>query len=157
FVYAGNSPVEQANNLAGHCISHYDPAGLLQLNQISLTGSPLSTARCFIQDAENAEVIANWRQGEMDNTLSQEIFVNQKAYDATGSILLTQDAKGHQQRLFYDIAGQCIGHCLTISGEPERVLVQSITYTANGNIVREEWGNGVVSWNEYEPQTQRLI
>ncbi|MBN4866757.1 MULTISPECIES: RHS repeat-associated core domain-containing protein [Providencia] len=157
FVYAGNSPVEQANNLAGHCISHYDPAGLLQLNQISLTGSPLSTARCFIQDAENAEVIANWRQGEMDNTLSQEIFVNQKAYDATGSILLTQDAKGHQQRLFYDIAGQCIGHWLTISSEPERVLVQSITYTANGNIVREEWGNGVVSWNDYEPQTQRLI
>lgn len=157
FVYAGHSPVEQASNLAGHCISHYDTAGLLQLNQVSLTGMPLSTARRFIQDAENAEVIINWQQDEMDNALAQAKFVNQKKCDATGSILLALDAKGHQQRLAYDIAGQCISQWLTVFEETEQTLVQSIDYTAGGYIEREVLGNGVVSWYEYEPQTQRLI
>lgn len=157
FIYAGHSPIEQANNLAGHCIFHYDTAGLLQLNQVSLTGVPLSTTRRFIQDAEKAEVIVNWQQNERDSALSNEFFIHQKTLDATGAIIRTLDAKGHQQRLTYDIAGQCISHWLTIFEETEQALIQSITYTASGQIGREELGNGVVSWHEYEPQTQRLI
>ena len=157
FIYAGHSPIEQANNLAGHCIFHYDTAGLLQLNQVSLTGVPLSTTRRFIQDAENAEVIVNWQQKERDSALSNEFFIHQKTLDATGALLSTIDAKGHQQRLAYNIAGQCKGIWLTLYEDTEQVIVKAIYYCAGGQIWCEELGNGCVSWYEYEPQTQRLI
>jgi insecticidal toxin complex protein TccC len=42
FVYAGSSVAEQSLNLAGQSVRHYDTAGRVQLNGLSLSGVPLS-------------------------------------------------------------------------------------------------------------------
>jgi YD repeat-containing protein len=45
---------------------------------------------------------------------------------------------------------------LTAAGGTEQVIVRSLTYSAAGQKLREEHGNGVVTTYTYEPQTQRL-
>lgn len=61
FVYAGNSDAEKERNLAGQCISHYDTAGLLQTDSVTLTGEPLSVTRRLLKDADNPDAVADWQ------------------------------------------------------------------------------------------------
>jgi insecticidal toxin complex protein TccC len=76
--------------------------------------------------------------------------------NATGAVLTTTDAKGNTQRVAYDVAGLLSGSWLTLKGGTEQVIVKSLTYSAAGQKLREEHGNGVVTTYTYEPQTQRL-
>lgn len=77
--------------------------------------------------------------------------------DATGAVLTTTDAKGNLQRMAYDVAGLLSGSWLTLKDGTEQVIVKSLTYSAAGQKLREEHGNGVVTTYEYEPETQRLV
>ncbi|MDN0108986.1 hypothetical protein QVN76_19210, partial [Yersinia rochesterensis] len=77
--------------------------------------------------------------------------------DALGQPITQTDAKGHHQRMAYNRAGQLIGSWLTVNGGSEQVIVQSLTYSAAGQKLREESGNGVVTEYRYEAETQRLI
>ncbi|MBD2824816.1 RHS repeat protein [Xenorhabdus szentirmaii] len=160
FVYAGHTDAEKAYNLAGKCILHYDTAGLLQTNSVTLTGVPLSVTRCLLKDADNPDTMANW-QGEgisaWNDLLDGIEYVSLTTTDATGTVLTTTDARGNQQRVAYDVAGRLSGSWLTLKGGTEQTIVASLTYSAAGQKLREEHGNGVVTTYEYEPQTQRLI
>ncbi|TCB90301.1 RHS repeat protein, partial [Kosakonia quasisacchari] len=42
-------------------------------------------------------------------------------------------------------------------GGSEQVIVKSLTYSAAGQKLREEHGNGVVTTYSYEAETQRLV
>ncbi|MEX5354441.1 hypothetical protein WCE02_24340, partial [Pseudomonas juntendi] len=53
-------------------------------------------------------------------------------------------------------AGQLSGSWLTIAGKAEQVIVQSVSYSAAGQKLREVHGNGVVTTYTYEPDIQRL-
>ena len=160
FVYADNTSAEKALNLAGMCVSHYDTAGLVQTDSIALNGVPLSVSRRLIKEADNPDVITDW-QG--DNTsawnrlLAAESFTTLSTADAHGAVLSTTDAKGHVQRVEYNVAGLLSGSWLRVKGGAEQVMVKSLTYSAAGQKLREEHGNGVVNTYTYEPQTQRLI
>ncbi|ACK45138.1 RHS repeat domain-containing protein [Shewanella baltica] len=160
FVYADNTSAEKALNLAGMCVSHYDTAGLVQTDSIALNGVPLSVSRRLIKEADNPDVITDW-QG--DNTsawnrlLAAESFTTLSTADAHGAVLSTTDAKGHVQRVEYNVAGLLSGSWLRVKGGAEQVMVKSLTYSAAGQKLREEHGNGVVTTYTYEPQTQRLI
>ncbi|WP_258041660.1 RHS repeat-associated core domain-containing protein [Citrobacter amalonaticus] len=160
FVWAGNSAEEKALNLVGQCISHYDTAGLVQTDSVALTGVPLSVTRRLLKDADNPDVVADW-QGEnasaWNNLLSAGTYSTLSTTDATGAVLSTTDAKGNQQRVAYDVAGQLSGSWLTLKGGTEQVIVASITYSAGGQKLREAHGNGVVTTYTYEPETQRLV
>ncbi|HGJ5882930.1 hypothetical protein [Arsenophonus sp.] len=46
---------------------------------------------------------------------------------------------------------------LTLKSGHEQVIVKSLTYAANGQKLREEHGNGIVTSYRYEPETQRLV
>ncbi|MEX5354437.1 RHS repeat protein, partial [Pseudomonas juntendi] len=70
--------------------------------------------------------------------------------------LTTLDAAGNLQRVAYDVAGQLSGSWLTIAGKAEQVIVQSVSYAAAGQKLREVHGNGVVTTYIYESDTQRL-
>lgn len=159
FVYAGNSAEEKALNLAGACVSHYDTAGLVQTDSITLSGVPLSVTRRLLKDADNPDVVANW-QGEdtsaWNDLLEGETYTTLTTADATGAMLTTTDAKGNQQRVAYDVAGLLSGSFLTLKGGKEQAVVASLTYSAAGKKLREEHGNGVVSTYTYEAETQRL-
>ncbi|MGF7479901.1 RHS repeat-associated core domain-containing protein [Providencia sp. SP181] len=157
FIYAGSSIDEQKANLAGACVGHYDTAGLLVLKQISLQGKPLLTTRQFILKIEERETDVNWTNNEEKQKLETEEYGYQIHVDATGSLLKSIDAKGNQQRYAYNIAGQLKHHWLTINGQKERSVIQSVEYLASGQKQQEELGNHVLTQYEYEPQTQRLL
>ncbi len=154
FVYAGNSEAEKAKNLAGICTHHYDPAGLMQTDCIALTGVPLSITRQLLKDADKP---VNWPESNPESLLSAEKYTTQTIADATGAVLNTTDAAGHQQKVTYDIAGLLNTSRVTVKGGAEKIIIKSVEYSAAGQKLREEHGNGVVTTYTYEPQTQRLI
>ncbi|MGC6061455.1 RHS repeat-associated core domain-containing protein [Enterobacter kobei] len=159
FVYAGNADAEKDNNLAGVCISHYDTAGLVQTDSITLTGIPLSVTRRLLTDADNPDAAANWQGADAsvwNGLLAMETFTTLTTADATGAVLTTTDAKGNLQRVTYDVAGLLSGSWLTLKGGKEQTIVASLTYSAAGQKLREEHGNGVVTTYTYEAETQRL-
>ncbi|WP_368889459.1 RHS repeat-associated core domain-containing protein [Morganella morganii] len=157
FVYAGNSEAEKAKNLAGVCTHHYDPAGLMQTDSIALTGVPLSVTRRLLQDADNPDIAVNWPESNPGSLLSAEKYITQTTADATGAVLNTTDAAGHQQKVTYDIAGLLSTSRVTVKGGAEKIIIKSVAYSAAGQKLREEHGNGVVTTYTYEAQTQRLI
>lgn len=161
FVWAGNSAEEKALNLAGQCISHYDTAGLARTDSVALTGVPLTVTRRLLKDADSPDTVADW-QGE-DASAWNDLLAGENeehttltTADATGAVLTTTDAKGNMQRVAYDVAGLLSGSWLTMAGGKEQVIVASLTYSAAGQKLREEHGNGVVTTYTYEPETQRL-
>ncbi|MBB1585080.1 RHS repeat protein [Serratia sp. OS31] len=161
FVYAGNTDAEKALNLAGICVSHYDTAGLTQTDSVALTGVPLSVTRRLLKEADNPDVTADW-QGDDASAWNDLLAGESEGYttlttaDATGAVLTTTDAKGNLQRVAYDVAGLLLGSWLTLKGGKEQVIVASLTYSAAGQKLREEHGNGVVTTFTYEAETQRL-
>lgn len=157
FVYAGNSDAEKAKNLSGVCTHHYDPAGLMQTDSIALTGVPLSVTRQLLKEADNPDIAVNWPESNPESLLSAEKYTTQSIADATGTVLNITDAAGHQQKMTYDIAGLLSTSRVTVNGGAEKIIIKSVTYSAAGQKLREEHGNGVVTTYTYEPQTQRLI
>ncbi|NHB98660.1 RHS repeat-associated core domain-containing protein [Photorhabdus stackebrandtii] len=159
FVYAGNSVEEKALNLAGLCVSHYDTAGLTQTDSVALTGVPLSVTRRLLKDADNPDAVADWKGTDAsvwNDLLDAETYTTLSTADATGVMLTTTDAKGNLQRVAYDVAGLLSGSWLTLKGGKEQTVVKSLTYSAAGQKLREEHGNGVVTTYTYEAETQRL-
>ncbi|KLP59621.1 hypothetical protein ABR39_01105, partial [Enterobacter genomosp. O] len=159
FVWAGNSVEEKALNLAGVCIGHYDTAGLTQTDSMALTGVPLSVTRRLLKEADNPDVVAGWQGAGVsvrNGLLADGAHTTLTAADAAGAVLATTDAKGNRQRVAYDVAGRVAGRWLTVKGGTEQVIVRSLTYSAAGQTLREEHGNGVVTTYTYEAETQRL-
>ncbi|WP_235855217.1 RHS repeat protein [Kosakonia quasisacchari] len=156
FMYAGNTEADQALNIAGVCVSHYDPAGLLSMSRVSLSGVPLSVTRQLLPD----DALADWQGADAsawNDLLAGETYTTTSTVDAAGNVLTTTDAKGNIQRVAFDVAGLLKGSWLTIKGETEQVIVKSLTYSAAGQKLREEHGNGVVTTYSYEAETQRLV
>lgn len=160
FVYAGNTPQEKSQNLAGQCVSYYDTAGLVQTDSVSLTGKPLSVSRKLLRDSDDTSIMADWQGSDVsawNNLLAAETYTTATSTDATGAVLATTDAVGNLQRVAFDIAGQLSASWLTLKGGEEQVIVKALTYSAAGQKLREEGGNGVVTTYTYEAETQRLI
>lgn len=161
FVYAGNTDAEKALNLAGLCVSHYDTAGLMQTDSAALTGAPLSVTRRLLKDADNPNIVADWQGKDMsvwnDLLAGESEGHTTTTADATGAVLTTTDAKGNMQRVAYDVVGLLSGSWLTLKCGKERVIVESLTYLAIGQKLREEHGNGVVTTYSYQTETQRLV
>ena len=155
FVYAGNTDAEKALNLAGQLVSHYDTAGLVQTDSIALTAVPLSVTRRLLKNADSTGTVADWQGKDVsvwNDLLDNEAYITLTTADATGNVLTTTDAQSNMQRVAYDVSGSW----LTLKGDTEKVIVASLTYSAAGQKLREEHGNGVVTTYSYEPETQRM-
>ncbi|WP_174889481.1 RHS repeat-associated core domain-containing protein [Candidatus Williamhamiltonella defendens] len=154
-VYAGHNENEKAHNLAGQAVRHYDTAGLTQTDSLALTGTPLAVTRQLPPEGTPAD----WQgtqESAWQTSLSADIFTTHSTADATGATLTHTDTKGHQQRLTYDVAGLLTESGLTLKGQPEQIILKSLTWSAAGQKLREAHGNGVVTTYRYEPETQRL-
>ncbi|MCG3470697.1 RHS repeat protein [Xenorhabdus bovienii] len=156
FVWAGNSQAEKNSNLVGQCVRHYDTAGLNQTNSIALNGVPLSITRQLLPDGLNADWLGD-KESAWNDRLAPESFTTLSTADATSTVLTTTDAMGNVQRLAYDVAGLLTGSWLSLKGQQEQAIVKSLAYSATGQKLREEHGNGVVTAYTYEPETQRLV
>lgn len=159
FVYASSTPANASLNLVGQCISHYDPAGLVAIAQMALTGAVLSTTRQLLKDAEKPDVLADWQgagAGAWDGLLDTDSYTSLSSADATGNPHTTIDAAGNMQRLAYDQTGMVRASWLTVNGGQEQPIVTALAYSAMGQKLDEVHGNGVVSCYRFAPHSQRL-
>lgn len=160
FVYAGYRTEEQDLNVAGHCIRHYETAGLAQTESISLTGVPLCVSRRLPTHADQPDFEADWHGEDArlwDEQLATERFSTLYTVDATASLLRTMDTLGNAQNSAYDVSGTPSHSQLILKDQAERAIVKACTYSANGLTLLEEHGNGTVTTYTYAPQTQRVI
>ncbi|AXG41705.1 MULTISPECIES: RHS repeat protein [Photorhabdus] len=156
FIWAGNTQTEKDHNLAGQYLRHYDTAGVTQLKSLSLTENILSQSRQLLADGQQADWTGN-NDPLWQTKLNSEIYTTQSTFDATGALLTQTDAKSNIQRLAYNVAGQLKGSWLTLKNQSEQVIIKSLTYSAAGQKLREEHGNGAITEYSYEPETLRLI
>lgn len=156
FFYGENSELDKARNLNGQCTRHYDTAGLHQVISLSITATPLQQQFRLLTDTLGP---VDWFGEEQSwaSRLSHEAYVTRSTTDALGQLITQTDAKGHIQRMAYNRAGQLFSSWLTLNGGREQEIVRSLTYSAAGQKLREESGNGVVTEYRYEAETQRLI
>ncbi|MFV8800301.1 RHS repeat domain-containing protein [Yersinia sp. LJYL362] len=157
FFYGENTEQHKAANLNGQCIRHYDTAGLQQVISLSIIGVPLQQQRQLLTDTLGpvdwfGEENASWA-----SRLDTEPFITRCSTDALGQPLTQTDSKNHTQHMAYNRAGQLRGSWLILNGGIEQVIVKSLTYSAAGQKLWEESGNGVVTEYRYEAETQRLI
>ncbi|WIF71885.1 cytotoxic necrotizing factor Rho-activating domain-containing protein [Proteus vulgaris] len=140
-------------NQVGKCIEHFDIAGKKTADSFSLLGGVLSETQQLYFGRE-IDLSSNNDVSKIENS---EKYTTQYTYDATGTVLTETDCKGHQRRMIYDIAGFVKQSWLTLKGQSEQIILRSLTYSAAGQKLREEQGNGLVTTYEYEPETQRLL
>lgn len=149
----GNASELIDTNQVGKCIEHFDTAGKKTYSNYSLLGHVIAET----QQLHMGSVI-DWNSSREVNDIQQaEKFTTQYTYDATGVVLEETDAKGNKRRIAYDIAGFVKQSWLTLKGQSEQVILRALTYSATGQKLREEQGNGLVTTYEYEPETQRLL
>ncbi|OAT44926.1 putative insecticidal toxin complex protein [Proteus hauseri ATCC 700826] len=152
-MWGANDEKYIANNQIGKCIEHLDTAGRKTVDSFSLLGAVLSEA----QQLHYGSYI-NWDlNNEINSIEEKEKRTTQYIYDATGMVLTETDCEGHQRRIHYDIAGFIKQSWLTLKGQSEQTILRSLSYSAAGQKLREEHGNGLVTTYEYEPETQRLL
>jgi insecticidal toxin complex protein TccC len=156
FVYAGSTPAEQVLNLAGRCVRHYDPAGLLVTDQVALTGVPQSSTRFLLDAADDVETEVDWQDPQAFPHPDSPSHTSLTRTDATGTPLTTTDAAGNRQRIAYDIAGLVRRRWLTLKDGAELMVADALDYDAVGNLLHQVHGNGVQVGHSYEVQTQRL-
>ncbi|MGA6366664.1 RHS repeat-associated core domain-containing protein [Proteus penneri] len=149
----GNASELIDTNQVGKCIEHFDTAGKKTYGNYSLLGHAIAETQQFYMGS-----VIDWNSSREVNDIQQaEKFTTQYTYDATGAVLEETDAKGHQRRIAYDIAGFVKQTWLTLKGQSEQAILRALTYSAAGQKLREEQGNGLVTTYEYEPETQRLL
>ncbi|MGC7839596.1 RHS repeat-associated core domain-containing protein [Pseudomonas wayambapalatensis] len=160
-IYAEATQASRDRNLAGLCNRHYDPAGLLQLDEVALTGEPLVSRRRLLASADDANAQADW-QGEDASAWEAllappgEAYVSHTRRDATGLPVSATDACGHRQRLAYDLAGHLLGSWLTLQGRPEQPIVAVLHYSAGGHKLHEAHGNGISTRFTFDPRSLQL-
>ena len=151
--WGSSSDKSSAKNQVGKCIQHYDSAGLKTYNSYSLLGHVVEETQQLI-----SYDYIDWSEDSSEHDIQQaEVHTTQYLYDATGIVLTGTDSAGHQRRMVYDIAGFVKQSWLMLKGQAEHVILRSLTYSAAGQKLREEHGNGLVTTYEYEPETQRLL
>jgi insecticidal toxin complex protein TccC len=153
----GDTAAPMGANLRGRLWQHYSPAGLSLTPAYSLTGQPLCIRQQFLRD----DVFdSDWRGDDpvaWARDLAPDTYITRWNYDALGQESGRTDAHGNRQRQHFNVAGQLAGSDLQLAGQAAwQPLLRAIGYSAAGQVLREEAGNGVVSDYTYEPQTQRL-
>ncbi|SDZ68378.1 RHS repeat domain-containing protein [Pseudomonas sp. NFIX28] len=153
----GDAAASIGANLRGQLWQHYSPAGLSLTPAYGLTGQLLSTQQRFLLD----DVLDSDWQGDdpaaWAHDLAPDAYTTRWTYDALGQELGRTDARGNQQRQCFNLAHQLIGSDVKLAGQAAwKPLLCAITYSAAGQVLREEFGNGVITDYSYEPQTQRL-
>ncbi|XTZ36682.1 RHS repeat-associated core domain-containing protein [Salmonella enterica] len=159
FIWGNNTNDAQDYNLAGGCVQHYDTAGLLQIDSIGILGSTLSVTRRLLKAADDSDYVVDWQGSNSsvwNSLVDSELFTTEAVVNTTGSVIATTDAKGNTQSVKYDVAGLLKSNTLRLKSGVSLPVVVSLDWSAGGQKMREEYGNGVVSSYLYEPETQRL-
>ncbi len=156
--YSDSGPADdgsQGNNLRGVCVAQYDDGGLAQVNSVALSGAVLSQGQRFLASAED---LPDWPEDEAGRValLETDMYTTTVTADARGAVLTRTDAQEHGQGWWYDVSGNVCCQTMTLAGGEEQTLLESVTWSAAGQVLTESAGNGVTTTYGYDPQNQWL-
>ncbi|UXU86130.1 RHS repeat-associated core domain-containing protein [Burkholderia sp. S-53] len=153
----GDATAADNANLRGQLRQAWSPAGMAETPSYSLAGQPLATVQQFLRDDVLDSDWASDNPGAWVRDLAPDTYTTRWAYNALGQELERVDACHNRQRQHFNVAGQLAASELQLADQSTwQPLLRAITYSAAGQVLREEAGNGVVTDYTYEPQTQRL-
>lgn len=135
FTYANHS-ADPGHNLRGQLIEQSDPSGTVDFQSVGMAGNGLRETRTFHDG---------------------KAFVSRRSYSPLGAVLTNTDAGGHQRLSTYDVAGQLNRVQLQINGQTTwQTVLQDAQYSASGQIIEQQAGNGVTSHWHYRAADGRL-
>lgn len=143
FTWGGADNKNIANNSVGKCTHHDFLAGRTEYGAYALTGQHLIELRFITANTVK--------------TPAHSQYQTRNIYDATGQLLKQIDAAGHEREWKYDRAGFLKQSSVQLQSDKKQLVIKAIDYSAAGQKLRVEHGNGLVTTYEYEPETQRLL
>jgi RHS repeat-associated protein len=155
FVYGELHPDPAPRNLNGQLWQSFDDAGLETSDVYDLAGNALTPARRIRRDYA---LPADWTLEAIAAVEQEERLVTTLEFDAEQGRIFERAPDGSSTRFAYNLAGQIARVTVDASGETApRTIVESASYSAFGARQVIAYGNGVVTENRYEPDTQRLL
>ncbi|SIR39324.1 insecticidal toxin complex protein TccC [Pseudomonas sp. B10] len=133
FTYADGSAGADSN-LRGRLIRQTDPSGSLDITSYALTGQALVEKRTFDD---------------------HQAFTSHQVFSPLGAVLEQTDAGGHRRTSRYGLAGQLRQMHLQVKANITQAL-QDAHYNANGQLIEQQDGNGVLNEWTYDPADGRL-
>jgi insecticidal toxin complex protein TccC len=133
FTYAPGSAGADSN-LRGRLIQQTDPSGSLDITSYALTGQALVEKRTFDD---------------------HQAFTSHQVFSPLGAVLEQTDAGGHRRTSRYGLAGQLRQMHLQVKANITQVL-EDAHYNANGQLIEQQDGNGVLNEWTYDPADGRL-
>jgi insecticidal toxin complex protein TccC len=156
FTYATNSNDAAETNQCGRLIRHDDPAGTLLFTAYDLTGKPLSLTRQVLKSLQ----ATHWPEaldGRKNLVESGDGHTTTWRYAPTGETLEQQDAQGHTQRFWFDVAGQLQKVTLQLNGASEQKLIlDQVSYNARGQIESQVLGGKITQTAIFAPENGRM-
>ncbi|EKT4466545.1 hypothetical protein QEL93_001942 [Pseudomonas putida] len=144
----------QALNLAGSQVELRNNAGISRPLSVSLTGQPLAAEQRLLKvEIETPD----WSTTTADDTEAPLSIAG--TYDATGAPLAMTNAAGITSLTDYAINGAVTQTRLVYREQgstKETVTLTAIQYRADGLVLSQTAGNGVIDRYEYDAKTQRL-
>ncbi len=134
FIYADGS-ADAGYNCRGQLIQQTDASGSFEVVSYTLTGQALEETRLFHDGAS---------------------FASHQVFSPLGAMLEQTDAGGHCRQSRYGVAGQLQAVDLLIGGTERHHVLLAVHYDANGQIIKQQDGNGVLSEWTYDPANGRL-
>lgn len=151
-VYAPATAADRQRNLAGATLKHFDNAGLTHTALLSLTSKPLETRQQLLQPhAEQPD----WA-GSSEGDLEENILITVNRYNAVGDVLVRTNAAGVTSSKTLDVSG-AVRQIHLRQGAKEAMALAAVTRRADGMVMAQTSGNGVVDLYGYSPTSQRLI
>jgi insecticidal toxin complex protein TccC len=154
FTYGSADPDERNHNRCGRMIRHDDPAGTRSVLEYGMVGSPLKIIRRFLVTLDPPdwpEIVA-----ARDAMLEVDAYPTAWTHDALGVPTGQTDARGNEQLYGYTVAGQLAKTTLVQHDKDPQVLLDAIRYDAQGQVVAQTSGNGMISTYEYDATDGRL-
>lgn len=152
--YGRMSPEHVARNACGRLVRHDDPAGTVFHDHYAVGGHVATQRRRLRLNGETT----HWTESvtERDAQLQAQTFTTTWQYDALGQVLEQTDARGNRQLSRYGEDGALINSALVLASGARKTLLDQRTFNAQGQVIRERAGNGVVSMAQYALTDGRL-
>jgi insecticidal toxin complex protein TccC len=156
FTYLDASPDAALRNQCGRVSREDDSAGTLLFPEYGLLGEPLSETRHFLNSLEQPD----WPHAVPARDQLLEPGAGAQTHSRsgpTGDPLEQIDALGNVQRWTYDVSGQLSGVTLSPQAGAPHLVLTDVAYNAQGQILRQRVGNGVITQTEYDPANGQVL
>lgn len=150
--YAAVEAANRSRNLVGSSIEQFDNAGVTHTQSRSLTDQILETRRHLLRaEAE----LPDWA-GDSEDELETTPRLMRARHDATGVVLESTNAGDVTTLTTYEVSGEVCEIRLR-DAKAQAMVLKDVQRRADGKVLSQTAGNGVVDTYAYSPTTQRLV